>query len=227
MLQAVSSGGHETTVKLLLSKDTDISTHEGWYDDALQTASYGGYNKIVELLLSKGADINTQGGYHGNALRAASSGGHRATVELLLNKGANVNTQEGQYDPALQIASDKGYDEIVELLLIAGRVDLDSKESDGQTPLSQTALNIHDQDLGHYSEEIMTDAREMSGLLRKELKRCDNNSLMNNRLPICIRRLYQVIPGLISQVCAWLRVAMWPTLPPGHQRISWICVSLL
>ncbi|KAJ3898534.1 ankyrin repeat-containing domain protein [Lentinula edodes] len=116
-LQAASSEGHESIVKLLLEHDANVNAQGGHFGNALQAASSKGHESIVKLLLENNADVHAQGGYSGNALQAASSKGHESIVKLLLEHNADVNVQVGQYRNALQAASYWGHDSIVKLLL--------------------------------------------------------------------------------------------------------------
>jgi ankyrin repeat protein len=119
-LQAASSRGHETVVRLLLDKGADVNVQGGHFGNALQAASERGHEAVVRLLLDKGADVNAQGGEYGNALQAASSEGYETVVRLLLDKGADVNAQGGFYGNALQAASSEGHETVVRLLLDKG-----------------------------------------------------------------------------------------------------------
>ncbi|KAJ3885472.1 ectomycorrhiza-induced ankyrin-domain/NACHT-domain-containing protein [Lentinula edodes] len=116
-LQAASSEGHESIVKLLLEHDANVNAQGGHFGNALQAASSKGHESIVKLLLENNADVHAQGGYSGNALQAASSKGYEFIVKLLLEHNADVNVQVGQYRNALQAASYWGHDSIVKLLL--------------------------------------------------------------------------------------------------------------
>ena len=226
-LQAASYDGHETTVKLLLSHGADVNAQGGHFGNALQAASYNGHETTVKLLLSHGADVNAQGGLYGNALEAASRNGHRTTVELLLSKGADVNTLARPVRNVLKAPSIPGPEKAVEPLLAAGQADLDSRESDRQTPLPQVTSSIHDQDQGRYSEAKTLVTREPSEPLIEGPESREDECPMNSGLPTCLRRLYQAVLSFISQSRVWLCTAIRPTPLPGHQRISWICVSVL
>ena len=62
MLPALSEGGHEKIVQILLDAGAEINAQEEDGSSALITASGGGHKKIVQMLLERGADVNAQGG---------------------------------------------------------------------------------------------------------------------------------------------------------------------
>jgi Ankyrin repeats (many copies) len=49
--QAVASGGHDTTVQLLLEKGADVNAQGGKHGSALQAAALRGHDTTVRLLL--------------------------------------------------------------------------------------------------------------------------------------------------------------------------------
>ncbi|THU90826.1 hypothetical protein K435DRAFT_248533, partial [Dendrothele bispora CBS 962.96] len=88
-LQAASSQGHESVVRLLLERGADVNVQGGKYGYALQAASSQGHESIVKLLLERGADVNIPGGKYGNALQAARF--HQKIEQLILDWGAEVS----------------------------------------------------------------------------------------------------------------------------------------
>lgn len=95
-----------------------------------------GFDEVVQLLVDKQADIHAEGGDFGNALQAASLGGHKVVVKMLLDKGATSMLRvESTAMHFRQLASFGGHNAIIKLLLATGKVDVDSKYSDGQTLL--------------------------------------------------------------------------------------------
>ena len=67
MLEAVSAGGHEAVIQLLLDKDVDINAQGGPFGSALQVASDGGHEAVVRLLLDKDTDVNAHAPMRGMA----------------------------------------------------------------------------------------------------------------------------------------------------------------
>ena len=61
-LQAASSKGHESVVRLLVESGEDVNAQGGFYGNTLQAASSKGDESVVRLLLERGADVNAQDG---------------------------------------------------------------------------------------------------------------------------------------------------------------------
>ena len=121
-LQASSSSGHLSVVRVLVTKATNI--HNIQYEKAL-----------LKFLLDQGADVdfqdvladpNVNEGRIRSALHAASEKRHEEVVERLLNRGADPNAQKmlpGSseiYTTALGEASSQGSIRVVRLLLDHG-----------------------------------------------------------------------------------------------------------
>ncbi|KAF2463616.1 ankyrin, partial [Lindgomyces ingoldianus] len=154
---------------MLLSQGEEraIALHskDSYSQTLLYLASKAGHYRTVQLLVDKGADVNAQGGHYGNALQAASSGGHEQIVRLLVDKGADVNAQGHLRvlellilkEPAIPLydryertllwwAAAGSSTATVEALLLldSGKVDADSKDMAGRTPLSWATRRGHE-----------------------------------------------------------------------------------
>ena len=80
-------------------------------------------------------NIRNKGGL--TALHAAAYGGHVDVVELLIERGAAVNESKNLYHMSpLHAAAEEGHKEVVELLMAKG-ADIEAKERNGYTPLTQ------------------------------------------------------------------------------------------
>ena len=119
-LQAASSNGHLSTVKLLLDSGANVNAQGGFFGNALQAAAQSSSYEVVVLLLERGADVNAQGGLYGNALQAATCKSNKQVIYLLFDRGANVNARGGKYNSALEAASQESNLGIVRLLLARG-----------------------------------------------------------------------------------------------------------
>ncbi|RDW62198.1 hypothetical protein BP6252_11631 [Coleophoma cylindrospora] len=129
--------GHDFTLRDLLNvENIDLEIRDSEGRTALYWAASRGYESTVRLLLDSHANVNAQGSPYGSALQAASARGHETIVKLLLDNHADVNAKGGPYGSALQAASAEGHEAIVKLLLDAGKVEVDTKDKYGMTPLS-------------------------------------------------------------------------------------------
>ncbi|KAJ3847138.1 hypothetical protein EV368DRAFT_51696, partial [Lentinula lateritia] len=57
-LQAASSNGHDSIVKLLLENKADVNAQGGHFGNALHAASIQCHRNIIQLLLQNGALLN-------------------------------------------------------------------------------------------------------------------------------------------------------------------------
>jgi ankyrin repeat protein len=96
------------------------------------------------------------------ALHTAAIVGHRGLVQLLLHGGADAGSRVGIRETALHCAAGEGHNEVVKVL--ATRIELDSRDETGQTPLSKAARNGHKitvELMIRYGAQL--DARDLSG----------------------------------------------------------------
>ncbi|KID73643.1 Ankyrin repeat and KH domain-containing protein 1 [Metarhizium brunneum] len=126
-LAAASSNGHESLVRLLISKGARIGRPcaSFFVKSPLLGAACNGQEAIAKLLIREGACVNEVAGST-TPLIAASKAGHGAMVKLLIDNGADVNQVCKSYlcDPGtttpLDAASKGGHEAVVQLLLEHG-----------------------------------------------------------------------------------------------------------
>ncbi|RYP09068.1 hypothetical protein DL765_008590 [Monosporascus sp. GIB2] len=99
----------------------------------LSYAAWRGHVKVVELLRRTGeVDFNRKDDIDATPLYYAICGDHQAVVDLL--EGSDVNPAAIR-SKVLFSAAKKGQKSVVEQLLTTGKVDVNSKDNDGRTPL--------------------------------------------------------------------------------------------
>jgi ankyrin repeat protein len=139
------------TKELLLETDADVDSKDNHDRTPLSWAAQNGHEAVVEQLLKKGADVDSEDIDNQTPLLWAAENGHeavvkllrhKAVVELLLEKGAGVYSKSTK-NRLLLLAAEKGYKAAVEQLLERGAY-VDSKDKQGQTPLSRAAENGHE-----------------------------------------------------------------------------------
>ena len=156
-LSAAASGGHVSTIQLLLARGASINKvvpqvskeRETYYSmSAIHEAVYGQYEDIFKLLLEKGADVNVgrmdQGKYCkeidcSTPLQTAIVYRSKLFVQLLIAAKADLNAAGGGRDTALEIASERTDEDSVDtvaMLLNAGAdPNLTSDKTGLRTPL--------------------------------------------------------------------------------------------
>ena len=139
-LSWAAGNGHEAVVKLLLEKGTELETKDGYGQTPLSYASGNGHEAVVKLLLEKGAELETKDGYGQTPLSYASGNGHEAVVKLLLEIGLTPLAWASRYED--EDEEDEDWEDVapkvvkvIELLLAQDGIDLDSKNSNGRTPV--------------------------------------------------------------------------------------------
>jgi hypothetical protein len=149
LLHLVSELGHETVVKLLLEKDTDVEADSKDWDGRtpLSWAAGSGHEAVVKLLLARpdvGANSKDWDGQ--TPLSWAAERGHEAVVKLLLAwPDVEADSKDWEYGQTpLSWAAGRGHEAVVKLLLARPDVEPDSKDSNGRTPLSWAAEGGHE-----------------------------------------------------------------------------------
>ncbi|TCL76076.1 ankyrin repeat domain-containing protein [Rhizobium sp. BK251] len=129
--------------KTLLDNGSDIAEPDASGEPALVIASLAGKKEVVALLLDRGADIEIRNKGGLTPLHAAAYGGHLDVIELLVEKGAVVNDDKNFYHMSpLHAAAEEGHADVV-AFLIAHDANIEAKERNGYTPLTQAGWRSH------------------------------------------------------------------------------------
>lgn len=139
---AVRDGDRERAVQAL-EKGAAIAEADEAGEPPLLIAALAGHKDMVVLLLDKGGDVQIRNKGGLTALHAAAYGGHLDIVELLVSKGATINDAKNFYHmSALHAAAEEGHADVVAFLL-ANKADIEAKERNGYTPLTQAGWRSH------------------------------------------------------------------------------------
>lgn len=142
-LHDAAKEGDVERAKQLLDQGVDLAAPDAAGEPALLVASLAGHTEVVALLLERGADINIRNKGGLTALHAAAYGGKLDIVKLLVAKGAAINDNQNFYKMSpLHAAAEEGHTDVVAFLL-ANKADVEAKERNGYTPLTQAGWREH------------------------------------------------------------------------------------
>ncbi|WP_455273439.1 ankyrin repeat domain-containing protein [Rhizobium herbae] len=142
-LHDASKNGDVAGAKKLLDQGADVAEPDSAGDPVLVVASLAGHADIVAVLLERGADIEVRNKGGLTALHAAAYGGNLDVVKLLVAKGAAVDDSKNFYKMTpLHAAAEEGHADVVAFLL-ANKADIEAKERNGYTPLTQAGWREH------------------------------------------------------------------------------------
>ncbi len=142
-LHDASKNGDAAGAKHLLDQGVDVAEPDSAGDPPLVLASLTGHAEVVAVLLERGADIEVRNKSGLTALHAAAYGGNLDVVKLFVAKGAAVNDSRNFYHMTpLHAAAEEGHAEVVAFLL-ANKADIEAKERNGYTPLTQAGWREH------------------------------------------------------------------------------------
>jgi uncharacterized protein len=136
-LHDAAKAGELDKAKQLLDQGVALADPDQAGEPALLIAALAGHADVVALLLDRGTDVHIRNKGGLTALHAAAFSGHLDVVELLIERGAAVNETKNLYHMSpLHAAAEEGHRDVVELLLAKG-ADIEAKERNGYTPLTQ------------------------------------------------------------------------------------------
>jgi ankyrin repeat protein len=142
-LHDAAKDGDAGRVKQALDQGANAAEPDDAGEPALLIASLAGHADVVALLLERGANIEIRNKGGLTALHAAAYGGNLDVVELLVTKGAAVNDAKNFYHMSpLHAAAEEGHAEVVAFLL-ANKADIEAKERNGYSPLTQAGWREH------------------------------------------------------------------------------------
>ncbi|XP_046370254.2 ankyrin-2-like [Haliotis rufescens] len=128
---------------LVVSKGADLSSRDVAGNTILQSACSGGNVDIVEYVLAQDnmlQDINRTGWNDWTPVMVAAFQGYKEVFDLLVKKGADLAQLDKDGNTILHMACMKSW-KIVKFLLSRNIVDINSRGSNGTTPLMVTACS--------------------------------------------------------------------------------------
>ncbi|XP_068735681.1 uncharacterized protein [Montipora capricornis] len=117
--------------------DPTLKDNNGW--TLLHYAAQGGNDVIIEKLLSLGLDIDSRNRNGTTPLMIAASNGRLDAFSVLIERRSDPTLKNNNGYSLLHYAAQGGNDVIIDKLLSLG-FDIDSRSSDGATPLMIAAL---------------------------------------------------------------------------------------
>ncbi|MBS3650370.1 ankyrin repeat domain-containing protein [Pseudaminobacter sp. 19-2017] len=142
-LHDAAKAGDLQAVQQLVGQGSDLSAPDRAGDPPLVLAALAGHADVVAYLLSQGADIAVRNKGGLTALHAAAYAGNLEVTKLLVAKGAAVNDQMNFYHMSpLHAAAEEGHTDVV-VFLLANKAEVEAKERNGYTPLSQAGWRDH------------------------------------------------------------------------------------
>lgn len=142
-LHDAARNGDVDRTKQLLDQGASVAEPDLAGEPALLIASLAGHKEVVAVLLERGSDMGIRNKHGLTALHAAAYGGKLDVVELLVTKGASVNDTANFYKMSpLHAAAEEGHADVVAFLL-ANKAEVEAKERNGYTPLTQAGWRQH------------------------------------------------------------------------------------
>lgn len=142
-LHDAAKAGDVGLAKQLIDQGAEVAKPDAAGEPPLLIAALAGHPDVVTLLLERGSDIEIRNKGGLTALHAAAYGGNLEVVELLVSKGAAVNDTRNFYHMSpLHAAAEEGHADVVAFLL-ANKADIEAKERNGYTPLTQAGWREH------------------------------------------------------------------------------------
>jgi ankyrin repeat domain-containing protein 50 len=124
--------------------ESEVRDSEGW--TVLHHAARMGHKSVVCALLDHGEDINAQDDNGVTALNLATRWGHSEVVSALLHHGTEMNVLDRNHSTAACHATGRECEkQRLNSLEHSGYIDIDARDHEGYTALSEAARNGHKQ----------------------------------------------------------------------------------
>jgi ankyrin repeat protein len=137
--------GHDMVVKELLSTGRVDVNFICWGYTPLCSAAWNGHTAVVNLLLdTDGINLDYTSPYGETAIYLAAGEGHESIVKLLIAAGADLDSKGHTRLSPLLGAARYGRESIVRILLATGRVNPNTANSEGESPLSLAREHCHE-----------------------------------------------------------------------------------
>ncbi|KAF2484013.1 ankyrin repeat-containing domain protein [Neohortaea acidophila] len=133
--------GHAAMVKLMIDRGANVMMQDPTGQIPLHHAALQGNIKLVAMLLDavQGADADARDEYFWTPLHNAVMNRDEECVRLLLAAGANAAARTKSGETALSIAASVGDETLAKMLLIEHKIDPNSRDRSGCTPLFDSA----------------------------------------------------------------------------------------
>jgi ankyrin repeat protein len=142
-LHDASSSGDLKSAAALLDQGADLAEPNLAGEPPLLLAALAGHVELVSLFLDRGADIAARNKGGLTALHAAAYAGKIDVAKLLVAKGASIDDADNFYRMTpLHAAAEEGHVDVVAFLL-ASKANVEAKERNGVTPLTQAGWRQH------------------------------------------------------------------------------------
>ena len=130
-----TEGGHSAAVSVLIEEGASIERPDNKGMQPIHVAARDGRLDILQLLLQEGADPDCVGPHKIRPTHCAAFSGHPDVLQELLRAGAYPNVRDDEGWTPLRSAIDSRNHEAAKLLLNTGKVDVNSTDALGETPL--------------------------------------------------------------------------------------------
>lgn len=136
-IMLAAANGHFECVFELIEKDAKVLRRDKCRRTALTLAIKNGQAKVASLLLERGSDYNDPDSSKNYPIHYAAAYGWIECIDLLIEAGADINAQNDWKLQPLLVAMLMGQTGCVDRLLKEANCDVNCKDEQGRTLLSQ------------------------------------------------------------------------------------------